>query len=116
MQGMRKTRAPDEIEAWTMVEIYVKSQLRSPSTADFGSLLKGTYQRPKDNVSIRPEGLHEVRIWVDAQNAFGATIRSHFFVKMRHAECSTLKKACSLNRSFIFQPLGSLVCGCRGQP
>lgn len=60
-----------------MAANFVKRELRSPSTARFGSSLRA---------SIQYEGSCRwtVANFVDAQNAFGATTRQNFSAKMRY--------------------------------
>jgi hypothetical protein len=72
-----------EIEAWVMAEFYVKACLKSPSTADFGSIWGGDYQNPKTHVSYLGNKEYLVRGWVDSQNAFGATVRTDFSLKLK---------------------------------
>jgi hypothetical protein len=74
--------APDYIEAWTAAQQFVTDSLKAPSTADFGGLSE--YQYPREKVTVREDGVYVVRIWVDAENSFGAKVRTHFVVKMRH--------------------------------
>lgn len=59
---------------------YVKHQLKAPSTARFS---------PEPVVGLAEDGQTcVVRSWVDAQNSFGATIRTHFVVSMTRKEGS----------------------------
>ncbi|MCH2131516.1 MAG: hypothetical protein MK179_20450, partial [Pirellulaceae bacterium] len=61
--------------AWVMAQEFVKQKLRSPSTADFGSIFTQNF---KDTVTHTGNNNFRVRGWVDAENAFGATIRNTF--------------------------------------
>ncbi len=63
----------DEFDAQVVAESEVKERLKSPSTADFS---------PYRETSITQDG-NEWRVegWVDAQNGFGAIIRSEYTVK-----------------------------------
>jgi len=74
---------PHELDAWVMVQQFVKDQLRSPSTADFGSVF-GDYQKPDDCVTKTGENTFQVRGWVDAQNAFGPTSRNNFSCELEY--------------------------------
>lgn len=65
------------IEAWVMAQDFVKQNLKSPSTASFGSLFSD-YQSPDDTVSVLGNGKYRVRGWVDSQNSFGAMLRTRF--------------------------------------
>lgn len=60
-----------------MAQQFVKDNLKSPSTADFGGVFSD-YQDPDQVVTVLGDGKFRVRAWVDAQNAFGATIRNRF--------------------------------------
>jgi len=66
-----------------MAQQFVKESLKAPSTADFGSVF-GDYQNPSNAVSQFPDKTYQVKIWVDAQNSFGAKIRSHFTLHLRY--------------------------------
>lgn len=70
--------SPDfgEGEARVMCEDFVKDRLRSPSTADF--------QRP--DIRSVGEAQFEVSGTVDAQNAFGATVRQSYVCKVEGAD------------------------------
>lgn len=70
------------IEAWVMAKEFVKRELISPGTADFGSLFKD-YQNPNDHVVELGPDTFRVQGWVDAQNQFGALIRQHFVVVIK---------------------------------
>jgi len=73
----------DKIEAWVIAEQLVKQSLRSPATASFGSFWRGDFQDPQNCVVQAPDGSYVVFGWVDAQNAFGATVRSDFRCRLR---------------------------------
>jgi hypothetical protein len=60
--------------AYIMMEDFVKRRLRSPSTADFPGFFGGR----GDHVQYLGEQKYRIVSWVDAQNAFGATIRNNF--------------------------------------
>lgn len=58
-------------EVWAFTQMYVEGQLKSPKSADF----------PFDGVRhITPLGNNRFKVdsYVDAQNAFGANVRTHF--------------------------------------
>lgn len=68
---------PDNIELVSMAEVFVKKNLKAPSTADFCSVREARINKLGGNE-------YEVRGYVDAQNIFGAMLRSNYYVKMRH--------------------------------
>ena len=69
-------------EAWVAAKTFVTGSLKSPSTADFGSVWKGTVQNPETCVTNMGENRYRVRGWVDSQNSFGATVRTDFEVEV----------------------------------
>lgn len=77
-----KTAAPTpeddrHIEASLICEKFVKDRLKSPSTAEFASLIW-------DGITVEKEGdVYSMRSWVDSQNGFGAMIRTQFLCKVR---------------------------------
>ena len=60
--------------AYIMMEGFVKNRLKSPSTAEFPGVFSGRI----DHVTALGNNQYRVDSWVDAQNAFGATIRTRF--------------------------------------
>ena len=81
--GKKTERPPDATMAWIMTQDFVKQAIRSPSTADFGSMF-GDYQSPRDVVRQSGPNEFEINAWVDAQNGFGATVRTRFRCKVRY--------------------------------
>jgi hypothetical protein len=81
--GSSSSTTPGKIDAWVMAQQFVEDKLKSPSTADFGSAF-GDYQDPDEVVTDLGGGKFRVRGWVDAQNAFGATIRNHFMCELEY--------------------------------
>lgn len=73
----------DKIEVWVAAQGIIKQRLKAPSTADFGGIF-GDYQDPRDCVTRQGTNLFSVQGWVDAQNAFGAKVRSDFSLKIRY--------------------------------
>ena len=70
--------------AWVYAERFVKERLAAPSKADFGGVLE---QNPQSHVNAGKNGYYTVRGWVDAQNAFGGTVRQDFMcVVLDHGE------------------------------
>lgn len=79
---------PTEIDAWVMTKELVRRNLKSPSTADFGSLFRD-YQDPK--AACVALGGREWRCsgWVDSQNGFGAMMRTEFVAVVANVEGDT---------------------------
>ncbi len=69
--------------AWMATKHFVKESLKSPSTADFGSVL-GDFQNPKQVCETQGEKTWRCRGWVDSQNGFGAMIRTRFVAVVKH--------------------------------
>lgn len=67
-------QADNSIRAYIMVEDWVRERLKSPSTADF----PGAFDGRADHIRRLPNQRYGIASWVDSQNAFGATIRTHF--------------------------------------
>ena len=65
-------------EAFTMGNTFIERQLRSPSTAEFASILDAqvTPLRRGENCAFR------IVTYVDAQNALGGTVREHFALEV----------------------------------
>lgn len=63
--------------AWVMAQEAVKTRLKAPSTAEFPWF-------SEDYVSTDGECGYVVAAHVDAQNGFGAQIRSRFVVALEH--------------------------------
>jgi hypothetical protein len=82
--GNSSSRSTEDlkINAWIAAQQFVEQRLKAPSTAEYGSLWDGTYQNPDDCVTNLGGGSYRVVGWVDAQNSFGAKIRSHFVVSL----------------------------------
>lgn len=78
----------DKISAWLMAKEFVKDRLRAPSTADFPSY-------DEKNVTQLEECTFLVEGYVDAENAFGGTVRSKFVTRIvynRDAETFRLER------------------------
>ncbi len=71
----RDSQTPDEYAVISVAEKFVKNNLKAPSTAEFSPLSETSINIFKDN-SVWVDG------YVDAQNSFGAMIRSKYSVKM----------------------------------
>ena len=62
-----------------MAQEEILSQLKSPSSAQFGSAAPAS----SDVRVTRYNDEYYVESWVDAENSFGATIRTNFEVTLR---------------------------------
>ena len=69
----------DKYEAWYYAQQFAKKELISPKSADFPS-----YHTDGVKVEIIGDDKFSVRGYVDAQNVFGAVVRSHFEAKISH--------------------------------
>lgn len=77
----KKPVCDDDITAFVMSQEFIKRQLKSPSTAEFPLITDSEV-----SVTKAPNGkscIFHVRTPVDAQNSFGATVRSYFTVDLR---------------------------------
>jgi hypothetical protein len=69
---------PDTIGAWVACQEFVGKRLKAPSTADYQSYDKG-------GVTIKTDSSFTVRGYVDAQNSFGAKLRSTYTCEVHSA-------------------------------
>lgn len=77
-------------EVWAMAQSFVKDQLKSPKSADFP-----TYG--DDSVSITGSGdYYKVTGYVDAENSFGAEIRSTFSLVLKKSGSKYTLKECNI--------------------
>lgn len=67
-----------------MAQQFVNDRLKSPSTASYGGIFSGDYQDADSVVTNLGGGKYRVVAWVDSQNAFGATIRTHFVCELEY--------------------------------
>lgn len=72
-------RCGDRYAAFAAAQHLVEQRLRAPSTADFASMTNS-------DVSQLACGRWRVRSYVDAQNAFGAKLRTDFVAEVRRRE------------------------------
>jgi hypothetical protein len=77
-EDMAKTKEPNKIEAYTMAEQFVQKRLKAPSTAKFPYSSEATI----DYDSGTKEWT--VNSYVDAQNSFGAMMRTNYTVKVKY--------------------------------
>ena len=60
--------------AYNITEDWVKQRLKAPSTAEFPGIFDGK----ADHIQRLDDNKYRIHSWVDAQNAFGAQIRTHW--------------------------------------
>lgn len=70
----------DKIAAWTMAQGFIEERLKSPGTADWGSLS----QNPLEQVTQISNDTYKVHGWVDSQNSFGAMSRINFTLTIKN--------------------------------
>ncbi|NCX95799.1 MAG: hypothetical protein EBX41_05195 [Chitinophagia bacterium] len=71
----------NKIKAFIIAESYVKDVLKSPSTADFGSVFE---KSDAVNTVVQRGNTFTVNWHVDAQNSFGAKIRSYYTCRLTY--------------------------------
>ncbi len=82
--GSSDDRTPEEkcadgTTAFVMSQSFVEKRLRSPSTADF------PYTSSEGvRMQYMGECTHKIWAYVDAQNAFGATIRTNYYTELQN--------------------------------
>lgn len=69
----------DTTMAFVMSQTFVKRQLKAPSTAEFPWITDDQV-----SISTKPDCVFRVVGWVDAQNGFGAQIRSRYVVDLKY--------------------------------
>ncbi len=82
--GGSSSNSPDKVEAWVMAQNFVEKQLKSPGTADYGGVWDGDYQSSDDVVTELGDDKFRVSAWVDAENSFGAKIRTYFVCELEY--------------------------------
>lgn len=75
--GRSGNSGPSPYSARRAAERFVEERLKAPGTAKFSG-------NSETQVMSAGDGTYNVIGWVDAQNNFGAQIRSPYFVKLRH--------------------------------
>ena len=75
----QKELCSDDIQAFLAAKEFMKQRLKSPSTADFPFLRDGS------QITTLECGHFKVRSFVDAQNSFGAMIRTNYEAVLRHS-------------------------------
>jgi len=69
----------NKIMAYIMIEDFVKQRLKSPGTAEFPGVLDGKI----DHVTALGNQTYRIISYVDAQNSFGAMIRTKFIGEIK---------------------------------
>ncbi|MBX3042871.1 MAG: hypothetical protein KIT33_12115 [Candidatus Kapabacteria bacterium] len=77
LQKEKEKANSNEIAAITFSQIFVKDNLKSPSTAKFGNIREYT----ANNIDL---GKWTVTGYVDSQNSFGAVIRTKYAVTIQY--------------------------------
>jgi len=74
-ESVNETHELGAIEVYVQAQQFVKQTLKAPSTARF----------PLDPIHVGTDGngLYQAEGYVDAENSFGAPIRSHWMLNMR---------------------------------
>jgi hypothetical protein len=67
-----------KIEAFVMSQTFMKRRLKAPSTAGFP-----WYSDSEVSVFHRGGGVFQVKSYVDAQNSFGAKLRTHYLCELK---------------------------------
>jgi hypothetical protein len=86
-----KPKYPSKLDAWNMSHQFVEKTLRSPSTADYGSLWDGTSQNYEKCVTDLGGNKFSIIGWVDSQNAFGTVVRTNFSMTLQYMGNDTWK-------------------------
>jgi len=74
----------DSIAAWVMCQSFVKRSLKAPGSAEFGGIFAGDWQDPTTHAIHMGGGKYRCTGFVDAQNSFGAQIRSQFSLTVKY--------------------------------
>jgi outer membrane lipoprotein-sorting protein len=77
--GRPTPRPVDKFSACSMAKTFVTQSLKAPSTAKWPTC------REQEQTFVSNAGnVWTVRSWVDAQNSFGAAIRTTYMIEMRY--------------------------------
>lgn len=90
-QAAEKKRLDNKlVSAWTMSQQFVADRLKSPGTADYGSLFKGTLQTySKQCRELVRDKQYRCAGWVDSQNTFGAVVRTNWDMTLENTSGDT---------------------------
>lgn len=78
-----KQQVSDSIDARTYAKLYVEKSLKAPSTAKWQNVMDFAVAPLKDREGKTIKDIWEVSGYVDAQNSFGAMIRTQWYVKLK---------------------------------
>jgi hypothetical protein len=81
---------PDTIGAWVACQEFVGKRLKAPSTADFQSY-------DESGVVVESSNSFTVHGYVDAQNSFGAKLRSNYTCRLHTSSSQWLLDDISIN-------------------
>lgn len=73
------TEKDNSLLAYSVIEEYVEGRLKSPATANF----PGVFDGKAGHITRLAENSYKIISYVDAQNSFGATIRTNFSGKIK---------------------------------
>jgi hypothetical protein len=76
--SMNNVKISNREEAFYTSETFLEDYLKAPSTAKFP-----IYSSSDVNISQIDSITYSVNSWVDAENSFGAMLRSRYFMKLR---------------------------------
>ena len=66
-----KTKIRDEMDAYVETQLYIKDQLKSPATAEFGG-------SESENLTRLSDSSFSIQGYVDSQNSFGGLMRADY--------------------------------------
>lgn len=84
----------NESDAWICAKHIVEEELKSPSTADFCSY-------PDASITDMGDDRYKIEGYVDAENSFGAEIRTDFTVTLTLTKSGYKDESCSFNSDSI---------------
>lgn len=79
-EQVAQARCEDTLNAFVMSKAFVRERLKAPATAEFPWGTRG----PDVSVTYLGGCTHEVRAYVDAENSFGAKLRSRYYAKIQN--------------------------------
>jgi len=86
----------DKFDAYAAAQEFVKKSLKAPSTASFPTTNEAT-------VTDLGNGQWRVQAWVDAQNSFGAMLRSNFECTIKFSDDDWYLEKLILDGKLIFK-------------
>lgn len=76
----KKHNTPDNIEAYSMAELFIKEKLKTPSTVKFPTV---------SNTTIHKNGfVWDINGFFDSQNIYSAYVRSNYSARIRYDSIS----------------------------